>query len=180
MVLVAGVLVVAGALAGDAGALGDGADAAALVAAVAGAVLGDAEASDFGAPPPLIAAANAVRLERTVVSFARVSSSRFTAASAFEGIVPDVPVGFGSVGVAALGAPVDASAVRSSDRILSAAAASDAHFSEPFALALASAGSAAIFSSAFTCFLRSAICDLAFPETAEVEMLFNASSAAFR
>ena len=75
------------------------------VEAAAGCAEGDVVAGG-GGTEPLIAAANAVRLARAVVSLALVSSSKVTAAVAFEGEVPVVPVGFDPIGVVALAAPV--------------------------------------------------------------------------
>jgi hypothetical protein len=135
--------------------------------------------ADASGAAPLIDAANAVRLARAVVSLAFVSSSSVTAAVAFDGDFPDVPVGFGSDGVAALAAPVAGESASSSAKILSAAAASAAHFAEPALLALASALGclAVIFSIELTCFFRSAICDFAFPVIALPEMLLRAALA---
>ena len=109
---------------------------------------------------------------RAVVSLAFVSSSKVTAAVAFEGEVPVVPVGFDPIGVAALAAPVADVSASSSPSILSAAAASAAHFDAPFASAFsvfAPVGGAAPdglfavgFCSAFTRFFSSEICALCF------------------
>jgi hypothetical protein len=179
---------------GEAGDAGDaGAAVAAAVASVgdvlagddvigcAGAALGDAVALALAAgAAPLMAAANAVRLARAVVSFAFVSSSIATAAAAFDGAVPEVPVGLGSLGVAALVAPVAGESASSSLKILSAAAASVAHFAEPDALAVALVSLAVIFSMELTRFFSSAICAFAFPVTALLEMLFRAALASCR
>jgi len=188
--------------AGDAGAgdAGDG-DAGEAVAGALG-VAGEVLAGDDGiacgsalgeavalaaVDAPLIAAANAVRLARAVVSLALVSSSSVTAAAALDGDVPEVPTGFASDDAAAPGAPVEGVSARSSAKILSACAASDAHFAEAALLAftsalavLAPASWAVIFSIALTCFFKSAICDLAVPVTALPEMLFRAALASCR
>ena len=135
---------------------------------------------------PLIAVANAARLTRAVVSLAFVSSSKVTAAVAFEGEVPVVPVGFDPFGVVALAAPVADVSASNSPRISSAAAASVAHFDPLFASAFsvfAPVGAAAAleglfavsFSSACTRFFSSAICVFALPLAAVGEMLFNAT-----
>jgi hypothetical protein len=157
------------------------------VEAAAGCAEGDVVAGGGGAEP-LIAVANAVRLARAVVSWAFVSSSKVTAAVAFEGEVPVVPVGFDPIGVVALAAPVADVSASSSPRILSAAAASAAHFDAPFASAFsvfAPVGAAAApdglfavsFCSAFTRFFSSEIWLFALPLAAAGEMLFNAASA---
>jgi len=149
------------------------------------AALGVAVALAAGAAP-LMAAANAVRLARAVVSFAFVSSSIATAAVAFDGAVPDVPVGLGSLAVEALAAPVVGDPASSSLKILSAAAASAAHFAEAEVDALVCASAAALeslavaFSMELTRFFSSAICALALPVTALLEMLFKAALASCR
>ena len=100
--------VVGGGVVGDADVAGSAVGVAAAVDAVeaaAGCAEGDVVAGG-GGTEPLIAAANAVRLARAVVSLALVSSSKVTAAVAFEGEVPVVPVGFDPIGVVALAAPV--------------------------------------------------------------------------
>jgi hypothetical protein len=179
---------VTGGVVGDAGVAGSAVGVAAAgdaVGAAAGCAEGEGVAGGSGAEP-LIAVANAVRLARAVVSLAFVSSSRVTAALAFAGEVPVVPVGFEAL--AALVADVSAS---SSPRILSAAAASFAHFDPLFASAfsvVAPVGAAAAldglfavsFSSAFTRFFSSAICVFALPLAAVGEMLFNAAPARSR
>lgn len=140
-----------GAAALDAVAALDG-DALAL-AAEAGVVL--AVAGDDAAP--LIAVANAIRSARAAVSLALVSASRLTAAVAFEAVVPDVPVGLGSVALAAPLVPVALVAAESasnSPNSLSAAAASLAHF---VLLAVAVAPLPTIFCSVLICRLSSAI-----------------------
>jgi len=155
-----------GAGAGDAvGAAGSAGDVIAWVDAL---LLGDAAALAAGSGDFAMDAAKAVRLARAVVSFAFVSSSSPTAAVAFDGDFPEVPVGFASDGVAAVAAPVAGESASSSAKILSAAAASVAHLSEPDPL---------FFSRLLTCFFRSAICDLAFPLMVPAEMLFNAALA---
>lgn len=180
----------AGGVAGDAGAVGSAGGvvvagelvlaeavlvAVAAVAGVAEAALVDADSFLAGEEAePLIAAANAIRLVRAVVNFALVSSSSPTAAVAFDGAVPVVPAGFGSVVALALALAAGAPA-SSSPRILSAAAASLAHFEE--LPALASALLPATLSSALRCFFKSAIWDFALPVTALAAMLFTAASA---
>jgi len=157
-----------------------GADVIGCIASWLGAAIALAEDP---AGEPLIEAANAVRLARAVVSLDFVSSSRVTAAVALDADVPDVPVGFGSAGVAAVAAPVEGASARSSAKILSALAASAAHVAEPalaFTPALALDSRAVMFSMELMCFFSSAICDFAFPVTELSEMLFKAALASCR
>jgi hypothetical protein len=154
-----------------------GVDAGVAGLAPAGSVLAAAAAvvlSGLG-DVPLIPAANAVRWLRTSMSFVRVPSSSVTAVAAFEplAVVPLVPAVAGGADVAA-----GVSLPTSVARILSAAAMSVAQFAdlsaEPFVALVASLPAAR--SSAVMCRLRSAICVLVRPVTADGSML---SSAAF-
>jgi hypothetical protein len=133
-----------------------------------------------GAATELMATAKAVRLARTEVSFAWVSSSRLTDVRARDGATPEVPVGLGSLGLLAPIDPVAGAAASSSPRILSAAAASLAQVALLPLVDAAGRGPAAIFTMASTCFLSWAICAVATPLTEADEMLFNVASALCR